>query len=231
MNFSVIIPTLNEQNDLPKLLGFLVGVLDNSDEIIVVDGNSTDNTVQIAMSFGVKVFKTEQSSRASQMNLGARKATGNIYYFVHADAMPPKSFKKDIIKSIGEGFLVGCFRFKFDSTSYLLAINSYCTRFDKIMCRGGDQTLFITKDVFDKLNGYNEKFQIMEDYDLIIRSRKNEKFRIIPKNVIVSPRKYSVNSYLRVNIANLAVFLLFAIGTSQERMIRTYNKMIRRIKN
>ena len=66
----------------------------------------------------------------------------------------------------------------------------------------------------------------MEEYDLILRARKKYPFRIIPKDVMVSARKYDHNGYFRVNLANLTVFMMFFAGFSQLRMVNTYKRMI-----
>lgn len=227
IKFSVIIPTLNEADNIGELLELLIPQLDfNVDEIIVVDANSLDKTNEIATSFGVRVISCLQKSRAFQMNLGAKEAKGNLFYFVHADARPPKSFRTDIMEALSNDYVIGCYRFKFDSNKWLLALNSYFTRFDRLMCRGGDQTLFVSKELFEKLGGYQENYRIMEDYDFIIRARKENAFKILPKNVIVSSRKYKHNSYLRVNIANLIVFTLFGFGAKQKNMIKAYSILL-----
>lgn len=227
IKFSVIIPTLNEAEYIGALLELLLPCLNTEkDELIVVDANSSDNTVAISESKGVRTVLCEEKCRSKQMNLGASIAQGDILYFVHADSRPPASFREDILEALKEGFPLGCFRFRFDSKSWLLAINSYCTRFDRLMCRGGDQTLFVRKELFQELRGYREDYRIMEEYDFIHRARKNNAFKIIPKDVIVSPRKYKNNSYLRVNIANLIVFALFRLKVSQERMIKTYKTLL-----
>lgn len=94
------------------------------------------------------------------------------------------------------------------------------------MCRGGDQSLFITRKIFDELQGYDEYYKIMEDYDIIIRARKKYAFKIIPKDIIVSARKYDHNSYFKVNITNLAVFIMFFLKVNQDKMINFYRKML-----
>lgn len=94
------------------------------------------------------------------------------------------------------------------------------------MCRGGDQTLFIKKDVFESLGGFNERFVIMEDYEIIQRIQKRFSFRIIPKNVIVSSRKYDTNSWLKVQFANFAVFMMYFLNRPPEQIVALYKKML-----
>ncbi|MEQ9412525.1 MAG: glycosyl transferase, partial [Cyclobacteriaceae bacterium] len=158
--------------------------------------------------------------------LGANQSSGEVLYFVHADVKLIDSFSTDIDEAIHLGFLAGCYRFQFDSKSWLLKANAYCTRFNGIMCRGGDQTLFIKRALFDSLNGFDERFIIMEDYDIIQRIRKNNRFRIIPKCITVSARKYKSNSWLRVQIANLTIFIMYFLKQPSKKMASLYKRML-----
>ena len=196
-------------------------------EIIVVDGGSDDHTVEFARRAGAVTLCTSTRSRAHQMNAGAKHATGEVLYFIHADVKLIPSFVHDICDAVNEGFNAGCYRYVFDSSHPMLRINSYCTRFDRIMCRGGDQTLFVKRSIFESLNGFDEYYSIMEDYDFILRLRKNCQFKIIPKNITVSARKYETNSWLRVQLANLIVFLMFFRKQSPEQMRLVYKKLLR----
>lgn len=227
MLVSIIIPTYNEEENILKLLNYLT---DNSDErlaeIIVVDGGSQDKTAQIVKDAGFTCWLSETKGRAAQMNCGYRLAKGDLLYFVHADSLPPAGYLDDLQRSIEEGFSAGCYRFRFDSDHLLLRINSYFTRFDKIMCRGGDQTLYITRKLFEKLEGFREDFLIMEEYDLIQKIQSTSRFKIIPKDVIVSARKYDRNHYLQVNFANLVVFMMYFSGARQETMVHAYKVLI-----
>lgn len=229
MSISIIIPTYNEEESISDLLKHLKAGIssDPESEIIVVDGGSQDKTVQIVESLGVKCVISERKGRAAQMNVGAENAGGDILYFVHADSLPPSSFADDITESLEMGFQSGCYRYKFDHyPTPLLRVNAYCTRFDRIMVRGGDQTLFITRSLYDELGGFREDFRIMEDYDLIQKIQKSANFRIIQKDAIVSSRKYEDNGYFRVQIANLTVFMMYFAGASQEMMCHAYRNML-----
>lgn len=227
MTLSIIIPTYNEADSISQLIQHL---LKNSErkvrEIIVADGHSTDQTARLAKEAGAEVLMAKNRGRAAQMNEAAEKAEGDILYFVHADSIPPASYVKDIDEAINQGFDMGCYRFKFNSNSLLLKLNAYCTRFDRLMCRGGDQTLFVKKPVFKALNGYKSDYVIMEEYDFLIRARKKYKFKIIPKDVLVSARKYDNNNYFRVNFANLVVFMMFYAGAKQHTLASTYKRLI-----
>ena len=227
MKVSVIIPTYNEAESIGKLLNYLKKNGDDRlQECIVVDGGSKDQTVNVVQKSGVTCLKCEQKGRAAQMNMGYRYSSGNLLYFIHADSFPPKTYLDDLNTALKNGYHAGCYRFRFDSDRFLLKVNSYFTRFNRIMCRGGDQTLFVTRDLFEKLGGFRNDFVIMEDYDLIQKIQRETSFKIIPKDVIVSPRKYDNNQYLRVNFANFVVFMMYFFGARQQTMISAYKNLI-----
>ena len=98
---SIIIPVLNEANNIGKLLLHLTenSSLENISEIIVVDGGSTDKTVEIIKSFTLTDVKliSSKKGRAKQMNVGAKASTENILYFLHADTFPPKDYDQLIL--------------------------------------------------------------------------------------------------------------------------------------
>ncbi len=201
MNVSVIIPTLNEAGNIGRLV---LHLLNNGNhflkEVIVVDGGSKDATIEKALKAGAKVINCAQCGRAPQMNIGAKNSSGDLLYFVHSDTLPPKSYLIDIQKAVKEGFSIGCFRSIFDSKNPLLKFNGYFSRFDLLWCRGGDQTLFVTRSLFEELGGYKDHFLIMEEYDFIIRARQKQAFKIVPNEVLVSARKYEKRSFFKSTV-------------------------------
>lgn len=227
MTISIIIPTLNEVDNIGKLINFLKTYTNELPiEIIVVDAKSHDGTEGVAIKYGATVLQSAQRSRAAQMNLGAKAAKGDIFYFIHADCIPPESFITDIFEAVTEGYPIGCYRYKFDSNLFLLKFNAFFTRFKPLWCRGGDETLFITRAVFNQLNGFDEKYVIMEEYDFIHRARQYFSFKIIPKYALVSARKYDTNSWLRVQLANLTAFRMFNKGAAPVEIAATYRNML-----
>lgn len=229
MRISVIIPTFNEEKNIGSLVEYLRNEGgDALQEIIVADGGSHDRTAEIAQKAGAAVVISPKKSRAAQMNYGVTFAAAEILYFVHADSRPPKDFVTDIQAAINEGYSSGCYRFRFDSDKTILKLNNYLTHLNILTARGGDQTLFITRQLFDELNGFDEYYVIMEEYDLLRRlwSKNRKLFKIIPKDVFVSARKYDTNSWARVQLANLVAMTLFRCGAHPARIADTYKKLL-----
>ncbi len=227
MQISIIIPTHNEDENICKLITFLThhqnGLVA---EIIVVDGGSTDFTVKVAEESGAKVVISPEKGRAAQMHYGALQAIGDILYFVHADTFPPDSFAGDIVNAVKNGFDLGRYHTKFDSRKWYLKINAWFTRFDWFICIGGDQTLFITKDLYKKSGGFKKELFIMEEFEFVPRARKDAHYKIFKKPALVSARKYDNNSWLRVQMANRKIVNMYKHGASQQDMVVLYKKML-----
>ncbi|MEJ7589096.1 MAG: glycosyltransferase family 2 protein, partial [Ferruginibacter sp.] len=174
---SIIIPTYNEQESIATLVTFLrENSLAGKVEIIVCDAGSSDLTLESAAAAGAMAILSPRKGRAVQMNYGASLAKGEILYFVHADTIPPVTFFLDITTAVAGGFGLGRYRTKFNSKKKVLKLNAFFTRFDLFMCYGGDQTLFIRKDLFTDIGGFYEALVIMEDYEIIKRAREKARY-------------------------------------------------------
>ena len=224
---SIIIPTYNEADSIGNLVFALQQHKTNKDvEIIVCDGGSTDETVCIATMAGAKTYLSPVKGRSVQMNYGASQASGEILYFIHADTLPPQTYATDIIKAIKQGYQCGRYHTRFNSSAFMLKINAFFTRFDWHICSGGDQTLFITKQLFESINGFDESMMIMEDYDIVTRAKKNASYCVMNGYAVVSARKYKTNSWLKVQLANKKIVNMYKKGASQNDMVATYKQML-----
>jgi rSAM/selenodomain-associated transferase 2 len=229
---TIIIPTYNEATIIRKTIEFLQHNLEDKNvEIIVSDGGSTDQTVEIVESLGVNVVLSPVKGRAGQMNYGVKNAKGDVYFFLHADSEPTASIFDVISRAIDEGYDCGSFRTQFDSSNLLLKINAFFTRFNYLFFRGGDQGVFVAKKLWNYIGEYKEEMVIMEDYDYIARLWKLGEFKLIPKATLISARKYDENSWLTVQLANLKVVRMYKNGASQMAMIAKYKELLRYRKN
>lgn len=230
MRLHVITPVINEAENLRSLLPLLLSELPVGSRVTIADGGSSDETEAVLRGFPeVKHLRCGRTGRAQQMNEAAQlnPAAFDAVYFIHADTRPPQGFYNDIKQSIEDGYPVGCYRFKFDRWHPLLWINAFFTRFNGLACRGGDQSLYLTMDTFLELDGFRD-MKIMEDYDIIERVWERDiPFRIMPRSVIVSARKYRANSYYQVQRANFQVFRMYKAGAPEEEMINLYRAMLK----
>ncbi|MEA1785583.1 TIGR04283 family arsenosugar biosynthesis glycosyltransferase [Arenibacter sp. GZD96] len=227
LTISVIIPVLNEEAYIGTLLSY---IQENSSakhikEIIVVDGGSTDATAAIASDYGARVI-TSSKGRAKQLNTGAKHAQGGVLYFLHVDTFPPKDFDQTILSAVNEGHKAGCFQMKFDSKSRFLRFFAWFTKVNHTLCRGGDQSLFITRAFFQATGGYNEAYQIFEDNELIIRIYKMTPFKILPRYVQTSARRYEKNGVVRLQYHFGVIHFKNCIGAGPEQLYAYYKRHV-----
>lgn len=231
MLLSIIIPVYNEQENLVKRLSFLCEQANNFPIEIIISNSpeTTDNSLQVCKNFSkVTYLSSIKKGRAAQMNFAAQKAKGAVLLFLHADVLLPKDFYEQISKAIAHNFTFGFFAYQFDKDSAFLNFNSKFTTKDGLFAGGGDQCHFFTKEQFQQLNGYNEEFCIMEDFEMMTRIRKQKiPFTIIQSKATVSARKYEQNSWLKVNLINGYVFLKYKLGAHPKSLRKTYKSLLR----
>jgi len=224
---SIIIPVLNEAKYIAKLLQYLqenIAVKNNA-EILVVNGGSTDDTTKIASDLGAIVLQSKKG-RAKQMNYGAARAKGKILYFLHADTFPPKNFDKHILNATARGTEAGCFRMQFDSSNTFLSFFSWFSRINHKICRGGDQSLFVTQRLFRKTKGFNENYVIYEDSEFIGRLYKKTNFKVLRQKVITSARKYKQRGTVKLQFHFGVIHLKNLMGAGPETLYEYYRRKI-----
>ncbi|WP_370390698.1 TIGR04283 family arsenosugar biosynthesis glycosyltransferase [uncultured Winogradskyella sp.] len=225
---SIIIPIFNECDFIGELLNHLQenSSKENIEDIIVVDGGSTDGSQSIVTKFKDVTLIASEKGRAKQMNTGARKAKGAILYFLHADAFPPKNFDQLIIDEVVQGNKAGCFRMQFDSNHWWLKLASWLTQFNWRPCRGGDQSLFITKALFQDIGGYNEDYIIYEDNILINELYRRRQFVVINKKIKTSARLYKKIGVWRLQYLFIRIYIKRWLGASAEELYTYYKNNI-----
>ncbi len=200
---SIIIPTLNEEKYLPNLLNSIRKQSYNKYEIIVADANSTDETVEIAKSFGAYVVSGGKPARGR--NNGAKFSNGEYLLFLDADVVLPDNFLEKAVYEFDLFYYeVATFRFKpisqlkIDHTLFKLA-NILIERTKKIYPLAPGFCIICTRRIFRKIGGFDESLYLAEDHDFVKRASKYSKFGIIKQtNIFVSVRRLEKEG--RVNL-------------------------------
>ncbi|MDZ7808314.1 MAG: TIGR04283 family arsenosugar biosynthesis glycosyltransferase [Gracilimonas sp.] len=225
--FSIIIPTFNEGEKIGGLIRHLKNSAGSREiEILIIDGGSSDGTIEKAENAGAKPLRSPKKGRARQMNFGARQAKGDWLYFLHADTVPPESFLEDMMQAIENGAKSGCFMLEFDIDHWALKFYAWFTKFDVDVFRFGDQSLFVEKRIFEEIGGFDESLTVMEDQEIIKRIKKRTQFRIIPKAVTTSGRRYEQIGIFKLQLIFTIIVLLYYLGVQQETIVNFYRSQM-----
>ncbi|MBE9216168.1 TIGR04283 family arsenosugar biosynthesis glycosyltransferase [Plectonema cf. radiosum LEGE 06105] len=218
---SIIIPTLNESKNIKATLASTQ--ISTNIEVIVVDGGSQDNTIDIVQSLGIKVI-TGYQNRACQMNAGAMNATGDILLFLHADTLLPPNFDAMIRIGLQQPKTVaGAFSLRINAPQTGLRLVEWGVKFRSkwLQMPYGDQGIFITKKIFNDIGGFPE-LPIMEDFELVRSLKRLGGINLIPVPVITSPRRWLKKGVWQTTLINQIVIIAYFLGVSPNRIRSWY---------
>ena len=218
---SVIIPTLNEELNLPATLDS-VGEPKSDLEVIVVDAGSTDQTLAIAQKHGCKAF-VGNPGRAQQMNAGAAIATGDHLLFLHADTRLPESYRHEIQRVLDTPVACGAFPLKINAHGIALRMieSGVAFRSRILQMPYGDQALFFRSADFYEQSGFRQ-MAIMEDYELVARMRQTGSIGLASLPVKTSARRWIKKGILRTTLINQLCVIAYRLGFSDKTIARLY---------
>lgn len=242
MLISVIIPTLNEEQVLPRTLAHTAGL--DFDELIVVDGGSSDRTQQIVRSLGYEArgagreappsnpeprtshlrLITSAAGRATQMNVGAAASAGNTLLFLHADTLLPPDAKPTIQAAMSDPACVGGrfdLRFERDAGPGWLISRLINLRSRWTGIATGDQAIFVRRQVFEQVGGFSA-IPIMEDVDFTRRLKGAGRIACLRSKVITSYRRWNACGPIRTILLMWFLRFLYWIGVSPHRLSQLY---------
>lgn len=217
---SIIIPVLNEAKILENTLSQLQSELGNH-ELIIVDGGSTDGSVQIAEKYGKIVISAR--GRAKQLNVGAAAASGDILVFLHADIWLESGALAAVETAISSGYVGGGFCQKIDGKNILYRAievgGNIRGKYLKVFY--GDSGIFVKRTDFEKIGGFPE-VPILEEMEFSKKLCELGQTTLVTPHIHISARRWKTKGIVRTTINNWLITLLYFLKFSPEQLAKLY---------
>lgn len=216
---TVIIPALNEEKNLARLLPHLQAVCPQA-EVIVADGGSRDDTQGVVSRFPRVRLVPSERGRAKQMNAGARAARGDVLLFLHADTLLPPGTQAAVREALAPPEVVcGRFDVRFDNPRPIFrtiaAMMNLRSRLGGIFT--GDQAIFVSRQIFEAGGGYPD-IPLMEDVELSRRLKRQGRRACLRLQAQTSTRKWDRGGILRTIVLMWMLRLLYFVGVKPDRL-------------
>ncbi len=209
---SIIVPVFNEASLIQPFLHHLreraLGA-----EIIVVDGGSSDATVDLAQPFCTHVV-TSAKGRAEQMNTGARVARGDVFWFLHADSCIPDGAAISISEALEHrGTVGGFFRIRLPSDRWIYRVTDTLAHYLGLITRirFGDHGIFCQRATFEEIGGF-PTVPLMEDVEFYRALRHRGRVFVVSTPILTSPRRFEQAGAMRLTLAYALISALYLIG-------------------
>ena len=234
IRISVVVPTFNEADRIAATVGMIRRA--GGDEMVVVDGGSSDGTARIAREAGTDTVLESDASRGGQLALGCNHASGEIILMLHADAcLPPASLKQ--LRADAEAFLPnrpgdgferpywGCLTQRIDSDRRSMRIIELGNRLRARWLRlpMGDQGIFVHRETLQRIGGVDD-VPLLEDVRLSRRLRRMSPPRILAVPITISDRRWRRDGVLRRTLGNWMILAAHRCGVSETRLASWYTR-------
>lgn len=220
---SVIIPTINEVHNLPRTLTPLFCT--PQCEVVVIDGGSSDGTVEFARTNGCRTFSGPRG-RGVQLNLGCRESRGELLLFLHGDTLVPDNFIELVTRTLSmPGVAAGAFSLGFDSRRRAMALISCGANLRSriFTLPYGDQGLFTSRTNFLAVGGFTE-MEIMEDYVFVKKMRRCGRIITLREQVITSARRWDNMGILKTTLINQVIIVGYRLGVPPPTLACWYQR-------
>ena len=222
---SIIIPTINEANNLPLLLSDLSSI-QKEGEIIIVDCGSEDKTIDIANIYGAKVFKSKERNRGLQLDIGAKNSKGDWLIFLHADTRLTYDWFRKINSVLkGDKNYIYNFTFKINHKKIIYRVLEILVNFRSKFFKQpyGDQGLIIHRTTYFKNNGFR-KIPLIEDVDFLRRLKNKKNLKQLNLPIFISSRKWERTNIFLQAIKNWNFRRRWLKGESTRSIYSDYYK-------
>ncbi len=190
MRVTIIVPVLNEEQQITALLAHLLRMVTNRCEVLLVDGGSTDDTLQVIAQWPFRCLHAPHG-RAVQMNLGAEKAQGDVLLFLHADTRLPPDWLEQISTAVASGHVWGRFDVRIEGRHWMLGLVSALMNLRSRLTgiATGSQAIFVECKAFASVGGYPEQ-PLLEDIALSGKLRALQRPACLRSKVSISGRRW-----------------------------------------
>ena len=234
---TILIPVLNEEQALPATIACLAAMQPPPDEILLVDGGSSDNSIALARAAGFRTERSKKRGRGAQINYGVRVATGEIVCVLHADTVLPVDAIAVIRQTMADtktalaSFtprIAGPTGTRWGSTFHNWIKTWYAPLLARphLFLRGvrllfGDHAMFFRRDQFLAVDGCDERLVVMEEADLCIKLARFGRTRMVHRWAWTSDRRIIAWGRWRANWIYFKVGMMWAFG-ARERLAEHY---------
>ncbi len=223
-NVAIVIPVLADMTALRALLARIGGWADQPAEIVVVSAGTNDDLRQLCREKDFRYLESP-AGRGTQLDRGARIATAEILWFLHADAGPDADSLREIALAVGGGTEGGYFRFKFRGEpawwkTLLERLTNLRTKLGGIPY--GDQGIFVRRDTYTETGGFAQQ-PLFEEVALVKNLRSRGHFHELALPIGVAARRWERDGWCHRSLANRGLAIRYLLGAPAERLAEHYD--------